>query len=82
MSKWTDVDVLKARIDQEVKEDKVLSGWAFFFKVYLDEASSIDIVRCKECRYKDMDICPMYRLVVTGVRKADDFCSYGERKEQ
>lgn len=38
------------------------------------------IVRCKECRYKDMEICPMYRLVVAGVRKYDDYCSYGERE--
>ena len=42
---------------------------------------TIDLVRCKECRYKDMEICPMYRLVVAGVRKYDDYCSYGERKE-
>ena len=39
-----------------------------------------ELVRCKECRYKDMEICPMYRLVVAGVRKYDDFCSYGERE--
>ena len=39
-----------------------------------------ELVRCKECRYKDMEICPMYRLVVAGVRKYDDYCSYGERE--
>lgn len=44
-------------------------------------APTLDLVRCKECRYKDMDICSMYRLVVAGVRKDDDFCSYGERSE-
>ncbi len=41
---------------------------------------AIDIVRCKECQYKDMDICAMHRLYVAGVRKADDFCSYGKPK--
>ena len=40
-----------------------------------------ELVRCKDCKYKDMEICPMYRLVVAGVRKYDDFCSYGERKK-
>jgi len=45
------------------------------------EAPSIDIVRCKECKYKDMELCAMYKLVVAGVRKYDDFCSYGERRE-
>lgn len=47
----------------------------------VNDAPSIDIVRCKECRYKDMEICPMHRLVVAGVRKYDDYCSYGERRE-
>ena len=46
----------------------------------IEKIKGIDIVRCKECRYKDMEICPMYRLVVAGVRKHDDFCSYGERE--
>ena len=32
-----DIDPLKERIDKDVKEDKVLDGWAFFFKVYLDD---------------------------------------------
>lgn len=49
----------------------------------LIEAPTIDaveVVRRKGCRYKDMEICPMYRLVMAGVRKCDDFCSYGERE--
>ena len=41
---------------------------------------AVSVVRCKECRYKDMEICPMYRLVVAGVRKYDDYCSYAERE--
>ena len=43
-------------------------------------APTIDIVRCRECRYKDMELCAMYKLVVAGVRKYDDYCSYGERR--
>lgn len=39
-----------------------------------------ELVRCKECRYKDTELCAMYKLVVAGVRKYDDFCSYGERE--
>ena len=85
MSKWINVDALKARIDQEVKEDKVLSGWAFFFKVYLDEASSIDIVRCKECKhyfYDELNDCKMCYIHEYGeIWEDDDFCSYGERRE-
>ena len=29
MSKWANIDALKARIDEDVKEDRVLDGWAF-----------------------------------------------------
>ncbi len=45
--KLIDIDPLKERIDEEVKEGKVLDGWAFFFKVYLDDAPIIDIDRPK-----------------------------------
>lgn len=40
-----DIDPLKKRIDKEVKEGKVLDGWAFFFKAYLDSEPTIDIDR-------------------------------------
>ena len=42
MSKWANIDALKARIDKDVREDKVLDGWAFFFKVYLDSVPTIE----------------------------------------
>lgn len=45
--KLIDIDPLKERIDKEVKEGKVLDGWAFFFKAYLDDAPIIDIDRPK-----------------------------------
>ena len=81
MSRWIDADALKARIDQEVKEDKVLDGWAFFFKAYLDEAPSIDIVRCKECKWHHYDTDDECRWRIEEIPKDDDFCSYGERRE-
>lgn len=45
--KLIDIDSLKEQIDKEVKEGKVLDGWAFFFKAYLDDAPIIDIDRPK-----------------------------------
>lgn len=45
----------------------------------LEAVSYIDIVRCKECKYKDEIVNYCYendRDV-----NADDFCSYGKRKE-
>ena len=50
----------------------------------IEDAPSIDIVRCKECKhYDDEDYgeptryCTWHESVVG----ADDFCSYGERRE-
>ena len=43
MSKWANIDALKARIDEDVREDRVLDGWAFFFRVYLDSAPTIEL---------------------------------------
>ena len=39
-----------------------------------------ELVRCVECRYKEMEICPMYKLTKAGVLKPYDFCSYGEKE--
>ena len=82
MSRYIDADVLFAEFENvdwynnadrdEIAERLVLQA---------PTIDAVSVVRCKECRYKDMEICPMYRLVVAGVRKYDDYCSYGERKE-
>lgn len=56
MSKWANIDVLKARIDEDVREDKVLDGWAFFFKAYLDSAPTIEL-KCGEwIHHKSFDM--------------------------
>ena len=39
---------------------------------------SIDIVRCKECKWRNAKMMPKsVKCLLSG--KADDFCSYGER---
>ena len=40
---------------------------------------SIDIVRCGECKHYDTPECQI-KVSLYGLN-ADDFCSYGERKE-
>ena len=44
---------------------------------------SIDIVHCGECKYFNEDKCWNLKGLnkTDGVVKADDFCSYGERKD-
>ena len=52
---------------------------------YIEDAPSIDIVRCEECRwgkpYSDKQLeCDAPGL--GGLKFPNDFCSYGERGEQ
>lgn len=67
-------------IDAEWLKEKI--NTAFFSEIgkLIDDAPTIDVVRCKECRYKDMELCAMHKLAIAGVRRYDDFCSYGERE--
>lgn len=46
-------------------------------KAVLNDAPSIEIVRCKECLEYDDDWCMYWQNVIN----PDGFCSYGERKE-
>ena len=77
MSRWIDADYLKQNINTPF--------WSEVGKI-IDNAPSIDIVRCKECRKTMTDgndyICHHLSGLVglNVVVKPDDFCSYGERR--
>ena len=43
------------------------------------EKDSVEVVRCRECKYHNKPPCPM-RLSFNWTED-NDFCSYGERKE-
>ena len=49
----------------------------------IDDAPSIDIVRCKECKWAKANGTYQWcgRLDSTARITPDDFCSHGERKE-
>ena len=47
----------------------------------LEEAPSIDIVFCKECRYYHQLYGCQKNDDIDLVTSDDDFCSYGERRE-
>ena len=76
MSRYVDAEWL-------IKESMPLS---FSVQKWVNEvqimtAPSIDIVRCAECEYSDIYDDEMFCRLRTDDVKADDFCSYGERKE-
>lgn len=68
MSRYVDAEWLKGQIN--------ITFWAEIGKI-IDNAPSIDIVRCKECVYADKYYHCNY---MTTWNKADDYCSYGERE--
>ena len=41
-------------------------------------AESVKVVRCKDCRHRDLFSCP---LADNDFQKDDDYCSWGERRE-
>ena len=80
MSKWIDADALKERYKEVRFKDGMTERIVrWLVEVNIDEAPSIDIVRCKECKYRsnESSICDKMNRVML----ADDFCSYGERRE-
>ena len=42
-------------------------------------ADVVSVVRCKDCRHRDLFSCP---LADNDFQKDEDFCSWGERREE
>ena len=80
MSRYIDADALKKRVEDSNKSAGLHLEDLRKIRRWINTAPSIDIVRCVECRYKGMEICPMYKLTKAGVLKPYNFCSYGERE--
>lgn len=60
--------------------DRYYCGYA---KEFIDHATTVDaveVVRCKDCRWRNTKGCP-YKNFKAAERDDDDFCSDGERKE-
>ena len=79
-----DADALK----ESIKNTADLGGWIgeAFYQIkqvaikYIDSAPSIDIVFCKDCKYRETWKCWMKNTQVPRLPKINDFCSYGVRK--
>lgn len=44
----------------------------------LPSADAVEVVRCKDCKHRDLFSCP---LADNDFQKDEDFCSWGERRE-
>lgn len=53
-------------------------------KGWLEKADMVAVIRCRDCKWYKTMYCKMDRwtdLVTVYMAKADDYCSYGERRE-
>lgn len=80
MSRYIDYDALDYRNDRlHDKSEEFLNG-VIYMAQRIEDVPSIDIVRCKECKFENTRKCPPHRMGL--IHEADDFCSYGEAKEK
>ena len=77
MSRYIDADALEYDTEWSEYHD----GFTAYSQMAIDTAPTIDIVRCKECKRYEEDSVGWYCDRYKRTMQADDFCSYGERKE-
>ena len=82
MSRYIDADALKEKFINSDANGIALAIDKYALKC-IDDAPSIDIVRCKECKWAKANGAYQWcgRLDSTARITADDYCSHGERKE-
>ena len=88
MTKYIDRGIAIAKLtDLEVTERNATMTSAKRLLAYMPAADVAPVVRCKNCKHYDMGIC--LKIYSDGnmhpeawqSRKPEDFCSYGERKD-
>ena len=45
------------------------------------EVDAVPVVRCRECKHYQTDVLFNHNYCCGRIRKPDDYCSYGERRE-
>ena len=81
MSRYIDADAIKEKKWQAESEACFYALEDVISVTDIDEAPSIDIVRCKECRYYHQMHGCQKNDDIDLVTNDDDYCSYGERTE-
>ena len=69
-------------VNDAIRNDVKVGDYKVFAKSMICDVPEVDIVRCKECKWltKDQYDEPYCGFHSIGIY-ADDFCSYGERRE-
>lgn len=72
-----DADALIKEIKLDIVDDGLTERMVFY---RINEAPSIDIVRCQDCKYWVYNFNGCSRNPCTEPWYATDFCNYGERE--
>ena len=75
---YIDADALIKEIKIDIEDDGLQEKMVFY---RINEAPSIDIVRCQDCKHWVYNFNGCARNPCTEPWYATDFCSYGERRE-
>ena len=84
MGRYVDYDAIDYRNDKMHDKSSDFIDGVIYMAQRIEEAPSIDIVRCKECKWAKANGTYQWcgRLDSTAQITADDFCSYGEREDE
>lgn len=94
MARYIDADALMDKLDFELarwldsayehNEDKsglVAMREAIYDVIHAPTADVAPVVRCKDCKWWNSIGCAIQIVSDSDKPKADDFCSFGERKD-
>lgn len=109
MARYKDVDGYRKLFDEEYKKtrklisegethlDNLAEGFSEASRVIdrMPTADVVEVVRCKDCKHRGTDDCPMYHeeyiewdddgclerdIIIHDATEDNSFCSHGERK--
>ena len=77
MSRYIDAGALTKEIKQDIADNGLTERYVFY---RINDAPSIDIVRCQDCKHWVYNFNGCSRNPCTEPWYATDFCNYGERE--
>ena len=83
MSRWIAYDAIDYRNDKMHDKSSDFIDGVIYMAQRIEDAPSIDIVRCKECKHRTYcygDVLWTNKRQTVDIHKDIDFCSLGERE--
>lgn len=75
--------IRKNHYDEEHGNEHFINGieTVFEYAESLPAADVVEVVRCKDCKHLGIDECGTFCKIRYLMTELEDFCNYGERKE-